>query len=89
MTDSKPVRPGSQDRAAAYALVSGGGDSTAAALRAEEDPHFAGVVYIDTGTALPGVREHVELLAAKRGWPLAVLESRDTTETLGEVVRGG
>lgn len=49
---------------ACWALVSGGGDSTAAALWAEEDPGFAGVVYIDTRTALPG------------GWPLTVLDSR-------------
>ena len=65
-----------------YALVSGGGDSTAAALIAEEDPGFVGVVYIDTGTALPGVREHVELLADVRGWPLTVLDSGDTYEQI-------
>ena len=66
----------------AWALISGGGDSTAAALWAEEDPGFAGVVYIDTGTALPGVREHVERLAAIRGWPLVVLDSGDTIERM-------
>lgn len=73
---------GGQGHDAAYALVSGGGDSTAAALWAEEDPGFAGVVYIDTGTALPGVREHVELLAAARGWPLTVLDSGDTMDKM-------
>lgn len=70
-------------RAEVWALVSGGGDSTAAALVAEEDPGFAGVVYIDTGTALPGVREHVELTANARGWNLVVLDSGDAYEQIG------
>lgn len=65
-----------------WALVSGGGDSTAAALWAEEDPGFAGAVYIDTGTSLPGVREHVELLANARGWPLVVLDSANAYDEI-------
>ena len=65
-----------------WALLSGGGDSTVAALVAEEDPGFAGVVYIDTGTALPGVREHIELLANARGWPLVILDSGPTIEQM-------
>lgn len=55
------------------ALTSGGGDSTAALLAVREYIDVA--AYIDTGTALPGVREHVESVCARLEVPLIVLET--------------
>jgi hypothetical protein len=55
------------------ALTSGGRDSTAAMIAVADEIHFA--AYIDTGTALPGVREHVEHVCATLDIPLVVLET--------------
>lgn len=62
-------------RSPVFALVSGGSDSTAAALVAERHPRFAGVVHIDTGTGLAETREYVEELARSRGWWLRTYET--------------
>jgi 3'-phosphoadenosine 5'-phosphosulfate sulfotransferase (PAPS reductase)/FAD synthetase len=51
-------------------LTSGGKDSTVLAHRMRD--HYDGLVFIDTGTALPGVREHVTRIAAIVGKPLIV-----------------
>lgn len=55
------------------ALTSGGGDSTAALLAVRK--YIDCAAYIDTGTALPGVREHVEKVCEKIGVGLIVLET--------------
>lgn len=55
------------------ALTSGGGDSTAAMLAVRD--YIDTAAYIDTGTALPGVRDHVEAVCSKLGVPLIVLET--------------
>lgn len=55
------------------ALTSGGQDSTAALLASID--YIDGAAYIDTGTALPGVREHVEGVCAKLGVQLDVYET--------------
>ncbi|HEU4975710.1 MAG TPA: phosphoadenosine phosphosulfate reductase family protein [Baekduia sp.] len=62
-----------------FALYSGGNDSAVACSftkRAIGDLLDA-AVFIDTGTALPGVREHVETTTAARGLRLIVLEAGD------------
>jgi 3'-phosphoadenosine 5'-phosphosulfate sulfotransferase (PAPS reductase)/FAD synthetase len=58
-----------------FILFSGGNDSTvvAHALRDRADA----LVHIDTGTALPGVRAHVEAVAEMLGMKLLVYEARD------------
>lgn len=63
-----------------FGLFSGGGDSsvTAHALRHELD----GLMYIDTGTALPGVRDHVEETANWIGLPLMIYEARDAFDKM-------
>lgn len=55
------------------ALTSGGQDSTAAMLAVKDSLDYA--VHIDTGTALPGVREHVERVCSTLGVPLRVYET--------------
>lgn len=47
---------------ASLCLFSGGGDSAVLAHRCRE--HYEALVFIETGTAIPGVREHVERFAA-------------------------
>ena len=54
-------------------LFSGGKDSLAVALRCRE--MYDELVHIDTGTAIPGVREHVERCADWLGKPLRVYET--------------
>lgn len=56
-------------------LFSGGNDSTVLAHRCRE--HYDELVFIDTGTAVPGVREFVEEFAAFVKKPLRVYESGD------------
>lgn len=58
---------------ATYCLFSGGGDSAVLAHRCRED--YAGLIFLDTGTALPGVVEHVEAFAAWLDKPLRVYRS--------------
>lgn len=54
-----------------YCLFSGGGDSLVTAHRCRQD--YDDLVFIDTGTAVPGVREFVEETADWLGKPLRVL----------------
>jgi 3'-phosphoadenosine 5'-phosphosulfate sulfotransferase (PAPS reductase)/FAD synthetase len=56
-------------------LFSGGNDSTVLAHRCRE--HYDRLVFIDTGTAVPGVREFVESFAEWIGKPLTVHEAGD------------
>lgn len=56
-----------------YCLFSGGGDSIVVAHRCRH--LYDELVHIDTGTALPGVREHVEYIAATLKKPLRVYEN--------------
>ncbi len=56
-------------------LVSGGGDSTVTAHRCRD--LYDEIAYIDTGTALPGVRDFVVEFAADLGKPLTILEAGD------------
>ena len=65
---------------ARVALFSGGNDSTVLAHRCRE--HYDALAFIDTGTALPGVRSFVESYAAWIGKPLIVLESGDAYRRL-------
>ena len=62
-TEHKPIRT--------FCLFSGGGDSLVTAHRARA--HYDDLVFIDTGTAVPGVREFVEQAADWIGKPLRVL----------------
>lgn len=56
-----------------YCLFSGGGDSIVVAHRCRD--HYDELAHIDTGTALPGVREHVERVAAELDKPLRIFEN--------------
>lgn len=58
---------------ATVALFSGGNDSTVLAHRCRD--HYEQLAFIDTGTAVPGVREFVEMFALWLGKPLIVLEA--------------
>jgi 3'-phosphoadenosine 5'-phosphosulfate sulfotransferase (PAPS reductase)/FAD synthetase len=73
------------------ALFSGGHDSTVLAHRCQD--HYERLAYIDTGTALPGVREFVVSFADWIGKPLTVLDSgskyRDMVLGLGDQKRDG
>lgn len=60
---------------ARWCLFSGGHDSTVVAHRCAG--LYDGLAHIDTGTALPGVRDFVEAYAAALGRPLVVLEAGD------------
>lgn len=53
-----------------FCLVSGGKDSSVTAHRSRD--LYDELAFIDTGTALPGVREHVEEFAAWIGKPLRI-----------------
>lgn len=61
-------------------LLSGGGDSTVTAHRCRE--LYDELAYIDTGTALPGVREFVVEFARWLDKPLRILESGDAYREL-------
>lgn len=56
-------------------LFSGGNDSTVLAFRCRD--LYDELVFIDTGTALPGVREFIVEISEKLGKPLRVYESGD------------
>ena len=56
-----------------FCLVSGGRDSTVTAHRARAG--YEELAFIDTGTAIPGVRAFVEELAALLEKPLRILET--------------
>lgn len=63
-------------------LFSGGGDSMVAAHIAAMHDFFGGCVFIDTGTALPGVIEHAQEVCAEEGWPLTIIRSPQTYEDM-------
>jgi 3'-phosphoadenosine 5'-phosphosulfate sulfotransferase (PAPS reductase)/FAD synthetase len=71
---------------ATFCLFSGGNDSTVLAHRCRG--HYQQLVWIDTGTAVPGVAEFVCEFAAWLGKPLRVLEAGDAYRTmvLGDLV---
>jgi 3'-phosphoadenosine 5'-phosphosulfate sulfotransferase (PAPS reductase)/FAD synthetase len=60
---------------ASFCLFSGGGDSAVLSHRCRD--HYEALVFIDTGTAVPGVREHVERFAVWLDKPLKVYDSGD------------
>lgn len=66
-------------------LFSGGNDSTVLAHRCRE--FYDELVFIDTGTAVPGVREFVDQFADFIGKPLRVYESGDAYRLM--VLGGG
>lgn len=61
-------------------LISGGGDSTVTAHRCHD--LYDELAFIDTGTALPGVREFVIDFAASLGKPLRIFDSGDAYRRL-------
>lgn len=69
------------------ALFSGGGDSMVATHIAARHEFFGGCVFIDTGTALPGVIEFAQEVCEAQGWPLSVIRSPQTYEDM--IVRNG
>lgn len=60
---------------ATFCLFSGGGDSQALALRCRDA--YDALVFIDTGTAIPGVVEHVRAFAARIGKPLREMREHE------------
>jgi 3'-phosphoadenosine 5'-phosphosulfate sulfotransferase (PAPS reductase)/FAD synthetase len=70
---------------ATFCLFSGGRDSLAVAHRCRE--HYDALAFIDTGTAVPGVRDFVVETASWLGKPLRVLEPEDDPYRL--LVLGG
>jgi 3'-phosphoadenosine 5'-phosphosulfate sulfotransferase (PAPS reductase)/FAD synthetase len=67
-----------------FVLFSGGGDSSVVLHWALErlSGDLSAAVYIDTGTALPGVREHAESYCAQLGVPLLIYEAGDSYERM-------
>lgn len=63
-------------------LFSGGGDSTVALHYALAHGLVDEAAFVDTGTALPGVREHVERVCADWNVPLTVWEAGDAFEVM-------
>lgn len=61
-------------------LFSGGGDSIVVAHRCRD--LYDELVHIDTGTALPGVRDHVEHVARLLDKPLRIYEAGDAYERM-------
>lgn len=61
-------------------LFSGGADSGALAHRCAH--HYDELLYVDTGTAVPGVEEHVRAFAALLGKPLTVRRSTGVYRTM-------
>jgi 3'-phosphoadenosine 5'-phosphosulfate sulfotransferase (PAPS reductase)/FAD synthetase len=55
-----------------WALLSGGKDSTLAAVEMSIKNKLEGVVYIDTGIGLNETKEYVEEISSKFGWDLKV-----------------
>ena len=63
-----------------FCLFSGGNDSTVLAHRMRD--HYDELAFIDTGTALPGVRDHVGSFAAVLGKPLRVYDAGEAFRVL-------
>ena len=57
-----------------WALLSGGKDSTLAAIEMSRRNKLEGVVYIDTGIGLNETKEYVEELCSNSGWNLKVFK---------------
>jgi len=71
-----------QNVIASFCLFSGGNDSTVVAHRCKDD--YEALIHIDTGTAVPGVRDFCEEFAAWLGKPLSILTN--TPDTYREIV---
>jgi len=85
--DALIARARAEHRAVAtWCLFSGGNDSTVLAHRCRE--HYDALVWIDTGTAVPGVGEFVHEYAAWIKKPLRVLHAGDAFRVmvLGDLV---
>ncbi len=67
---------------ARIALFSGGGDSTACMHYALDRGWVDEAAFVDTGTALPGVREHVVKVCADWNVPLTVWEAGSAYEDM-------
>lgn len=65
---------------AVWCLFSGGNDSTVLARRCRE--HYHGLVWIDTGTAVPGVEEFVREYAEWIDKPLRVMDAGDAFKVM-------
>lgn len=65
---------------ASYCLFSGGNDSSVLAHRCRD--RYDALAFIDTGTAVPGVREFVAEFAEWLGKPLVVYEAGDAFERM-------
>lgn len=65
---------------ASVCLFSGGHDSTVLAHRCRE--HYDRLAFIDTGTAVPGVRDFVEHFALWIDKPITILESGDAYRSM-------
>jgi len=63
-------------------LFSGGGDSTAVLHYAMARGWADEAAFVDTGTALPGVRAHVETVCTDWGVPLTVWDAGDAYEKM-------
>ncbi len=63
-------------------LFSGGGDSTACLHYALEHGYVDEAAFVDTGTALPGVRDHAVKVCADWGMPLTIWEAGDEFERM-------
>lgn len=63
-------------------LFSGGGDSTVVLHYALSQGWIDEAAFVDTGTALPGVREHVENVCRDWGVPLSVWEAGNAFEEM-------
>jgi 3'-phosphoadenosine 5'-phosphosulfate sulfotransferase (PAPS reductase)/FAD synthetase len=66
------------DPSQVFALFSGGNDSLALLHWAKHHTSLTAAVHIDTGTALPGVREHAEEMCSRLEVPLIVYETPPT-----------
>lgn len=65
---------------ASWCLFSGGNDSTVVAHRCRD--HYDGLCWIDTGTAVPGVREFIGEYAAWIGKPVRIMQAGDAYRTM-------
>lgn len=70
---------------ARFCLFSGGGDSAVLAHRCRG--HYSDLLFVDTGTALPGVISHVQTFAAWLGKPLRIYRHDD--DAFRDLVFGG
>lgn len=69
------------DEKKGWALLSGGKDSTLAALEMSKEDRLDGVVHIDTGIGLNETREYVEDLSSRFGWNLKIFKGYTSYDT--------